>query len=287
MRIPKFWVKAVYTDPASGRSFEAWGWSGESRAAAVESGRKRAEGACRAALKSETRRDADEYDYMDAPPREEIVAPVVVEGREVGVVTRNRYGALVLNAADVCFADIDYPPVRSKGLFDAIRLNFSKAARQEREIAVRRGVVERIKAWAGQHPGNHFRLYETAAGLRLLFTDVRRDPTDAATREWLASLGTDPLYLKLTERQACFRARLQPKPRRCGAKRPPHLFPREGAEQERRHADWLRGFEARASGFDVCRLVGEFGRSAGDPVIAAVIRLHDEATGVSRSKPLA
>ncbi|MBN1763767.1 MAG: hypothetical protein JW860_00790 [Sedimentisphaerales bacterium] len=47
----------------------------------------------------------DSYDYLEHPLREEIIESFVQGKEEIAVITRNRYGSLILNSASVCFIE--------------------------------------------------------------------------------------------------------------------------------------------------------------------------------------
>ena len=81
----------------------------------------------------------------------------------------------------------------------------------------KRSVLARIHAVVARHPGMGLRLYRTANGYRCLVTHRTYDPASQECRELLEALGSDPLYIRLCRGQHCFRARLTPKPWRCGA----------------------------------------------------------------------
>jgi hypothetical protein len=53
------------------------------------------------------------------------------------------------------------------------------------------------------------------------------DPTSAITLAALRELGSDPKYVQLAKAQECFRARLTPKPWRCGVRQSSRVYPRE------------------------------------------------------------
>jgi hypothetical protein len=54
--------------------------------------------------------DLDRYGYGECPLREEIIQPLPsYSGSELSVVTRNVYGALVLNTTNTMFVCIDFP----------------------------------------------------------------------------------------------------------------------------------------------------------------------------------
>ena len=277
MKIPPYWTKATYRgqDPdGKDHVFAAYGWSFHSQAGAREDATTRARRMFDRVILNRT--ESSSYDYLDRPLREEIVQPLNRGDTQVAVITRNRYGCLVLNSSRVCFVDVDYPPVRSKGLIDGLALFFSKRRRQERAEALRQATLERVKRWAQDHPRRSFRLYRTAAGLRLLFTDQLYEPTSQEVVGLLKDLGSDPLYQRLTAKQECFRARLTPKPWRCGCKKPPSLYPWDTPAQERDYRRWQGEYESKARAHATCEFLQSFGRPVADEQIALVLSTHDE-----------
>ena len=218
MRIPRYWARGNHAGVdrrGQETAFWAWGWSFNSLTQAKEEAKARAKRIFDALTSG---RSPDSYDYLEYPLREEIVDSIGPDGEEAAIVTRNRYGALVLNCRAICFADVDLPEVKSTGLLEALILLFSARRRREKARAIEQAGIERIRAWSECHPENSFRLYRTAAGLRLLFTDRDYDPVSEEASNLLRELGSDALYMKLTLRQECFRARLTPKPWRCGCR---------------------------------------------------------------------
>jgi hypothetical protein len=286
MRIPPYWTKATYRDrdpQGKERAFTAYGWSFQGRAAAQEDAAARAKRIFDRVVLDGTRPDS--YDYLDRPLREEIVQSLDRGDTHVAVITRNRYGCLVLNATRTCFVDVDYPPVRSEGLIDGLALFFSNRRRQARAEALRQTTLERIRSWADLHRQRSFRLYRTAAGLRLLFTDRVYDPTSQEVIGLLQDLGSDPLYQRLTLKQECFRARLTPKPWRCGCKRPPSLYPWDTPDQERDYRRWQGEYEGKARAYVTCEYLQSFGRSVSDEQIDLVLATHDQyACGHAQSR---
>jgi hypothetical protein len=81
----------------------------------------------------------------------------------VGIVTRNSYGSLVLNAARALFVDVDLPQ-ESLGARLGAWLGMTRH-RPEAETLAR---LKAVLACAG---GSSFRIYRTAAGFRVLATD--------------------------------------------------------------------------------------------------------------------
>ena len=216
--IPRHWSKVTGSadDPGGKRyALRIWGWSADSVAEAATLARRRLADACARVASGALRDEA--YFYGKVPLREEIVRTVGGDA----IVTRNRYGALVLNTARVPFVDVDTPASGSGsgggllGLFGGKQADPASA------------VLDRVRAACGRFPRTSFRIYRTAAGFRLLATDLLLDPASAQAQELLADFSADPFFVKLCRLQASFRARLTPKPWRCGCALPPASFPRE------------------------------------------------------------
>ena len=287
MRIPKYWARQTCRgeDP-KGRSIvlQTRGWSDASLAAAREKAAQRAQNALARLFREEPLGD---YEYLDQPIPEEIVDSVGPQGQEIAVITRNRYGSLVLNSASVCFVDIDFPPIQSQGIKDALALLFSKRKRNERKQALEQTTLQNVRSWAQRNSSRLFRLYRTAAGLRLLFTDRLYDPTSRETSSLLQELGSDRLYRRLTEKQECFRARLTPKPWRIGCTRPPTGFPWIDDSAEQEYRQWQRTYEQKSTPYQVCQLVESVGQDASDNTITAIVALHDRYTCTNGAAELA
>jgi len=275
MRIPRHWTKGSYTgQDLAGRDFtcSAWGWSLDSMAAAKDDAVARARRMFDRLINGER---PDTYEYSDRPMREEIVRTLREGDRDIAIVTRNRYGALVLNAASVLFVDVDYPRITANGLWDAVLLAFSKARRHWRAAAVRELTLDSVRQWAQGHRDHCFRIYRTRAGLRLLFVDRSYHPKADEVSRMLTELGSDPLYRRLTLKQECFRARLTPKPWRCGLKNPPNQYPWKNPEAERAYRDWEHRYEQATKRYAVCEFVEICGSASPNGEIAAVLELHD------------
>jgi hypothetical protein len=285
MRIPPYWAKGTYagTDrKGKDQTFWAWGWSFTGLAAAKEDAIARARSIFDR-LTNGTR--IDSYDYLERPLREEIIDSLRQGEDDIAVITRNRYGALVLNSSSVCFADVDFPELRYQGLVDAVLLFFSKSRRQQRMRAARDATVQAVRDWAERNPQRSFRLYRTFAGLRLLFTDRLYDPTSAETVDLLTSVGSDLLYRRLTEKQECFRARLTPKPWRCGCRRPRNRYPWDDADKERTYREWEQKYEEKTTGYVTCQFVEKLGGGTLDARTNTIVDIHDQyACGETEAK---
>jgi hypothetical protein len=268
MRIPPYWKRAEFSGPGPGGktlTFIGWGWSFDSPDAAEDDARARAQ---RMFNHFTSGTEPDLYPYLDRPMREEIVETLTYGGREIAVLTRNRYGALVLNSASVMFADIDFPP--SGPSLGKLFKMLSKSP------PAGDATIQGVMAWAQQNPHHSFRLYRTAAGLRLLFTDGLYNAIDDQTDSILASLGSDPLYRTLTQQQESFRARLTPKPWRAHCPKPPNRYPWESSADEQAYRAWERDYATCTRDYKTVELIQVIGSDTGDEEIQQIVQLHDQ-----------
>ena len=172
--------------------------------------------------------------------------------------TVNRYGAVCLNSSDVWFGDTDLSA-------DPRHPDKPVLAQDDADRFIARAVAE----W-----GVCFRVYRTAAGLRLIEVSRLWNPRSEDTRDLMRDLRCDTAYIAMTARQNCFRARLTPKPWRAAV---PELDSMEtveayAASQSYRVAEWL----------------GHAGipPATVEPAVAETIELHDRLCGVHLSLPL-
>jgi hypothetical protein len=224
------------------------------------------------------------YSYGERPLREEITQGVTIDaGREVAVVTRNLYGALVLNAANAMFIDIDFSDkstTASSG--GGFQWGFGKRVPSQEEQR-----VERITTWARHYPDLGIRIYRTFAGLRCLITNQLFEPGRSDTPDILRALESDPLYIRLCQAQDCFRARLTPKPWRCNIDTPPSRYPWESNDHEVQYRLWERRYEQASRSYAVCKLAKQLGPPEIHPDVAPILALHDQLTGIEANRPLA
>ena len=276
MQIPRHWarVKGATEDP-SGKPYalSVWGWSANSKAEAAQVAERRLAEARARIGRGAPRHEA--YFYGKTPLREEIVRAIGGDGS--AVVTRNRYGALVLNAARVPFIDVDLPESGGLGL----RALFGK--RPDPAAAV----LDRVREACARARGASFRIYRTAAGFRVLATDLTLDPQSARAEELLAGFGADPFFTKLCKLQASFRARLTPKPWRCGCLSPSTPYPREDAGAQRKHEAWRSEYEAAIRSKATCSLVESVGFGRTSEEARAIVDEHDRVCRVGETLPLA
>jgi hypothetical protein len=192
------------------------------------------------------------------------------------VVTRNHYGCLVLNAARTLFIDVDFVPAspecggsaeHRQATWETMLADLSLVLADERDLG--------------------FRVYRTKAGFRLLATNREFEPHSPRVKQLMNAVSADEDFVQLCRLQRNFRARLTPKPWRCGAKRPPNFFPRESADDQQAFSEWLTGYEDACRDRATCRLLGHVGRSDTHRRIAPIIELHDRQTRALESLPLA
>ena len=146
--------------------------------------------------------------------------------------------------------------------------------------------------WLAKQSTNRGRLIRPFRGacplpFRLMVVNKLFDPLSDETEALLKQLNSDRLYIRLCRSQACFRARLTPKPWRCGSKSPPNAYPREESQAEQLYLGWLRQYEQKSEGYVVCRLVDELGGSGVAEPVRAVLGLHDEYVLRDGAKALA
>jgi hypothetical protein len=217
------------------------------------------------------------YEYGSGVIREEWLQ--LLDGTDdepEAVITRNRYGAPVLNARSLAMIDIDLPDeAPSRGL--AFWKKPADPAQRARDF---------VREWHAQHPRTSLRVYRTPNGFRVIRTDQEVPAESAEAQQLLAELGNDKLYAALCRRQQCFRARLGPKPWRAACRLPPGTFPREGNAQSR-FESWLMEYEVASATHAACR----FEESLGEENIAGTLRrlvtTHDEMSGALSELPLA
>ena len=278
MLVPPFWSRHTYTHrtPEGDEcTRSALGWSEVSKADADKMAAERARRFATAAIQDHS---ADAY-YSSVAIREPLPQSITSpNGRTIALVTRNRYGCRVLNTDCVLFADIDLTPTSAAHPGGLVSRIFSWFWPGGRPVSISPAqeaqVLERLSHWH-QQTGIAARVYRTFAGLRLMVVDREFNPTDPATTDILKTLNTDPLYVQLTRRQECFRARLTPKPWRIKVKTPWYRSAIDNPEYLPELSKWAIPYEQKATNFAVCRLTLSLGTPAPDPTIQAIIQLHD------------
>lgn len=114
---------------------------------------------------------------------------------------------------------------------------------------------------------------------------LRSDPT--VSDGVFDALGADPPYPQLCKTQKCFRARLTPKPWRCGMAKPPSRGPFADAKAETPFKDWESRYRKACSQKATCELIVTIGNNAVHPDVQMILGVHDEATRAESKLALA
>ncbi|MBL8232285.1 MAG: hypothetical protein JNL98_27565 [Bryobacterales bacterium] len=286
MRFAKYW--AARDQRRDSFHLKVWGWSDQSFEHALSVASARLDSVLR---KVDARGELPKYPYgSEHPLREEILDTIPRDGtgEPQAVLTRNSYGSVVLNAARVLFADLDSPEP-PQDVAGSASGAFWKRLFDGREAAPAPpktdACVARVEAFCRSNPQLAVRLYRTFAGYRAVILNRTYDPQDSAVSRMLKDLGSDPLYIKLCEGQQCFRARLTPKPWRCGEVPPGVTYP-YSERAKRRLGDWLKVYERACAKYGVCELVRDFGPRQVEPEVERVLAVHDRYA-VREGLPLA
>jgi len=297
MKIARYWIRGEAEADGRGGKFRAIarGWSDES----MEAARLKAVAiARRVAERIAGGGSGDRYPYGDRPLPEPLVREF--SGSELGssgttepvaagqwhssernedrsgpvplgraIVTRNNYGALVLNTDRLMFVDVDRKTAPKTGMLSSL-FGKPKTPAQDPLIEGMNTVTRRHKLAA--------RLYETAAGYRLIITNAPFKPGSTDAEALLGEYNSDPLYVRLCRMQESFRARLTPKPWRCHFRPPPVEFPFETADARHKFENWEREYSSKAGAFATCRFVSELGSGSVDRGFKELIDYHDHET---------
>ena len=267
MDFAKFWISEDVAVPdrfGAPATVRVWGASnadeGQAKRAASE----------RAARLLEFFNDpakAEEYEYFNGYIREELIDEITDEsGQQLAAITRNHYGALILNTERVLFGDIDVPA--EGGLLKL----FNRMGRRAHDKAY---FVDRIRAFQAENKSFAFVVYETSAGLRFVITNREVRPEGTEVQLLFDTLNVDRLYTRLCKTQVCFRARLTPKPWRIGMERPASRFPNRSDQERRDFQSWLESYEEKSARASAAHRIAEIGTGRILPSVQQVLEYHD------------
>ena len=197
---------------------------------------------------------------------------------EHNIVTRNRYGALVLNSEELLFLDVDKVPYT---LRETVRKIFGLRVQRDRDR-----LLMKLESYLHlpEFQGMGIRVYMTQKGFRVLLSlpglQTLRSP---GMGKLFRQFYTDPLYAELCRKQQCFRARLTPKPVRIGM-RTMLKFHFPYAEDDREAiAAYLEEYQQKSEEYAVCKLIAQLGKRFSSPAI----EYHDNMTKCGSRLPLA
>jgi hypothetical protein len=208
--------------------------------------------------------------YGEKSHLEETVGDISSTGVFDAVVTRNHYGCLVLNAARTLFIDVD--------MLEPSRTWCSGDRRRNHLEGSWRRMLDDLHVVLASERDEGFRIYRTAAGFRILATTHQFVPGSQQSKRLMNIVGADAAFVDLCRIQKSFRARLTPKPWRCGTQRPPNSFPRKSAEERRRFAHWLAQYERACCDRATCQYLEHVGPTNTHGQIAPIIEVHDRET---------
>ncbi|MGL4609461.1 MAG: hypothetical protein ACRCYY_07215 [Trueperaceae bacterium] len=289
MNIPRFWAKAEQHVTIGQQRYHFVAWKGSDEG--LEAARRFAATALAERIARKERGESlGQYPKNGLPLREEIIEELQdVKQQRIAVITRNAAGCLVLNTSNVMFVDVDIenaPYLQGTGVGCLMSL-FTVWFRKPRdEISNEDKVLAHIRTWHTTHPDWTLRIYKTKRGFRLLVTHALFNPTDASVDEVMKELGADGRYRMLCKAQACFRARLTPKPWRIHSRKPTTRYPWETPERELEQRTWEERYHRVIRDYSVCQIVETLGTTSIHPVVEQIIRVHDSYV-LKDDKPLA
>jgi len=278
MNFPQFWARASKDD------FICWRWSFNSLAEAEALALQAVEQLKARIRSGDIPRSTHGGYYPNRPFREQIMQEIKNGAGELSaVITRNSYGCLVLNTARVMFVDIDLPEPKAPGLFKRLfgKPDVAPSGNPQSEA------MTKIENWTRNHSEWGWRVYRTRAGLRLMATHGLVESDSEIANNAFAALGADPLYQKLCRSQKCFRARLTPKPWRCGLRKKPARWPWLDAKQEKQFQKWEAEYQGCSANWATCEFIRHIGNRDVHPDVQSILKLHDNPTRAESKLQLA
>ncbi len=313
MFIPKYWKHIAKTvdgidmtkckrhwNRGNEAYISSWGYSNDSEDDAL---RKAHERFAETAEALQNPQDNNLY-YPHAVIKEDIIE-IIEDKKGKAIITRNRYGALVLNTEQLMFIDIDTPEmIKSEPGF--LQKLFGKKfvwkrLSTEGKRVFEDGKMKEVEAFCHAHPEFGCKVYKTFAGLRLIVTHKSYAADSEETQKIFDALGCDPLYQKLCQSQKCFRARLTPKRWRMNegeVLNKPELTFRitkemiedwQPSDEKRlkQYDQWTQVYDQSAKNYASCQFVQLLGNANIDAELKDLIELHDRYTNANEEKTLA
>ena len=330
MIIPRYWSLAretmrwTETFGAPRRrqlTVSRWGWSSVSQEDADKNAQERLKNLVDKGVPEYRNRKEPKVPYNGAegvPIREEIV-----EELPLCTVTRNSYGARVLNTPSVLIVDVDkdtmYWPDKP-WFYVAVVLSllsllaFSSFVPLQwgfvsmicvlgtvffiREMSwhisvMLKGGLEKMLVDRAKLLPLSFRIYVTPNGFRLIEQSKTFDPSSQEVQKIFEHLWADPLYVKMSQRQKCFRARLTGKPWRMDkvlktslSRMPKGVWPVSGEKLAHR-VSWVSNYEKEVPLVSACRFLTCTKEGCPSLATEEVIKYHDKETGAFNTRELA
>jgi hypothetical protein len=201
----------------------------------------------------------------------------------IGQITVGWYWALMLNATQVVFVDID-----NRHALSGILSITDEPITDELDDQNPEQPGTKLRAFLDANRDWGFRIYQTAAGYRYLCTTHELDPRGDPASAVLAELGADKMYAELCRERGSFRARLTAKPWRMLAK---SFLPWTSQYWGRKRfaLTHIQDYLKSARSFAACRFMRTVGRNPKrlTPGIRRIIEVHDKFSSAHEFKPLA
>lgn len=192
---------------------------------------------------------------------------------EFAVITRNRYGAHVLNTEKLMILDVDTPPTSFLDLF-------AKKTEQWKIDKLINAVDKLHKSL--NEKSISFRIYKTCKGFRVILVGKDITAEEELAHKISKALNVDKLYWLLCKKQNCYRARLTPKPSRIKHKAIRINFP-DCLDKKDEILAWEKAYLEKANNFSVCKFIKEIGNNSCNSLVS----LHDNHTGAISNRMLA
>ncbi len=258
MKLYQYWVKASGQIDLRGQQqpITCYGGSNQSHSHARARAAEKI-----AAIQRKIDGHHNAFEGYEAEIREQIIQQIDRQN----IVSRNRYGALVLNSENLLFIDIDQPRY---SLLDTLLDRSGRAWKKSKILQL----VDK-KVTKPTYRGLAFRIYETHSGVRVLVTGKPFEARSKATQKMMRDFNADRLYTTLCQKQNCFRARLTPKPYRMRCKAHKVAYPRT-PDQDHDLQVWLQTYEQECQAYGTCRLV----KTIGHELRNQAIEYHDTLT---------
>lgn len=252
MKYFKYWVKEKFQIEVGGTNEEISILSGSNKSKALAS----AEAKQKARLIQSRVADGGTKEDYEVPIKEH-VSEIIDESNVVSVC---RYGAKILNTNQFTILDLDDYPVDFFDLFKSYR----KMTKKERIVAK---FEERIKKLP--QLGADFRIYETAKGIRVIGKTYLA-PSSPGYVALMRKLFVDWVYIQMSAKQNCYRARLTPKPYRMKFRTIKVADPLVCETSE--YLEWEQDYADKARSHVVVKLIKTIGRDFSQEL---VIKYHD------------
>lgn len=257
MRIFKHWVQHSKKLRINGKWQESkvFGGSNISKFDAINDAENKLDKAQKIIDRKATKDDEYEADII-----EEIITII----DDNNIVTRNRYGALVLNCKNLLFIDVD-------DYYRSLSDFFFRRKLSKKELMLIS--IEKV-AKKEKYRRLGFKIYETPNGYRILVGNKEFSPRSKESKKIMSDFGADNIYQWLCIKQNCYRARLSPKPYRIKQKGLKVIYPNRTKIEQSQHEAWLQSYEQKSLNFSACRFVKEIGNFQSN----AVVEYHDKLT---------